>query len=74
VGRGGAGLLPHERLSDREFEIFLLLGAGRSVSAIANSLNLSVKTVSTHRTHILEKTGFEDNADIVQYVTSHGLQ
>jgi two-component system, NarL family, invasion response regulator UvrY len=71
VGRGGAALVPHERLSDREFEIFLLLGSGKSVSAIANSLNLSVKTVSTHRTHILEKTGFEDNADIVQYVTTH---
>lgn len=74
VARGGAGLLPHERLSDREFEVFRLLGAGKSVSAIAASLNLSVKTVSTHRTHILEKTGFENNSDIVQYVTVHNLK
>jgi DNA-binding CsgD family transcriptional regulator len=45
-----------------------------SVSEIARSLNLSVKTVSTHRTHILRKTGLETNADIVEYVTAHGLR
>lgn len=73
VARGGMDSLPHERLSDREFEVFRLLGAGKSVTAIANALNLSVKTVSTHRTHILEKTGFENNAEIVQYVTLHHL-
>jgi two-component system, NarL family, invasion response regulator UvrY len=73
VARGGAELSPHERLSDREFEVFQLLGAGESVTAIAHELNLSVKTVSTHRTRILEKTGLQNNAEIVQYVISHQL-
>jgi DNA-binding NarL/FixJ family response regulator len=74
LARGGAEVLPHERLSDREFEIFRLLGSGRSVSDIAHALNLSVKTVSTHRTRILEKTGFHNNAEIVQYVITHQLR
>jgi DNA-binding NarL/FixJ family response regulator len=73
VALGGAGLLPHEKLSDREFEVFRLLGAGKSVTDIARALNLSVKTISTHRSRILDKTGFQTNADIVQYVTSHQL-
>ncbi len=70
LARPRSALLPHERLSDREFEVFRMLGVGQSVSAIARTLNLSVKTISTHRTRILEKTGFHDNADIVRYVTS----
>jgi len=74
VARGTEEALPHERLSDREFEIFQLLGTGRSVTEIANVLNLSVKTVSTHRMRILEKTGLQGNAGIVEYVTSHRLR
>jgi two-component system invasion response regulator UvrY len=74
VAGDGAEALPHERLSDREFEIFRLLGSGKSVTAIAQALNLSVKTVSTHRTHILSKTGLTTNADIVDYVVSNGLR
>ena len=66
--------LPHERLSDREFEVFRMLGNGRSVTEIARALNLSVKTVSTHRVHILAKTGLETNAGIVDYVISNGLR
>lgn len=73
LARGGGQVLPHERLSDREFEIFLHLGAGRTVTDIAHVLNLSVKTISSHRTHILQKTGLRDNADIVQYVNAHQL-
>lgn len=72
--RGPAGALPHERLSDREFEIFRLLGSGKSVTEIARALNLSVKTVSTHRTRILSKTGLVTNAEIVDYVNSNGLR
>jgi DNA-binding NarL/FixJ family response regulator len=45
-----------------------------SVTAIAHDLNLSVKTVSTHRTRVLAKTGLRNNADIVEYVISHGLR
>ncbi|HKR66591.1 MAG TPA: response regulator transcription factor [Thermoanaerobaculia bacterium] len=70
----GPDRLPHERLSDRELEIFRHLGAGRTVTDIARSINLSVKTVSTHRTRILEKTGLRDNSEIVQYVNAHHLQ
>jgi two-component system invasion response regulator UvrY len=70
----GAEALPHDRLSDREFEVFRLLGSGKTVTAIAQELNLSVKTVSTHRTHILSKTGLTTNADIVDYVVSNGLR
>ena len=58
----------YERLSDREFEIFRLLGNGKSVTEIARALNLSVKTVSTRRMNILAKTGLETNAGIVDYV------
>jgi two-component system, NarL family, invasion response regulator UvrY len=71
-GRGRS--LPHERLSDREFEVFRLLGAGKSVTEIAHALNLTVKTVSTHRTHIVAKTGLATNAEIVDYVTLNGLR
>lgn len=71
--QGGAEGLAHERLSDREFEVFRLLGAGSSVSEIAAALNLSVKTVSTHRTRILEKTGMKTNAEIIAYVQAHEL-
>ena len=66
--------LPHERLSDRELEVFRLLGSGRSVSDIARGLNLSVKTVSTHRARIVEKTGLRNNAEITHYVVTHGLE
>ena len=66
--------LPHERLSDREFEIFRLLGNGKSVTEIARALNLSVKTVSSHRVRILAKSGFATNAEIVDYVVSNGLR
>jgi DNA-binding NarL/FixJ family response regulator len=66
--------MPHERLSDRESEIFRLLGSGRSVTDIVHALNLSVKTVSSHRTRILEKTGFQKNSNIIDYVISHHLR
>jgi two-component system, NarL family, invasion response regulator UvrY len=68
-----ATLPPHERLSDREFEVFRLIAEGKSATEIAESLHLSVKTVSTYRAHILEKTGFHSNADIVAYAVRSGL-
>lgn len=74
VAHLGGSSTPHERLSDRELEVFRLLGRGMSVTEIANALNLSVKTISTHRTKILEKTGLHSNADIVEYVAAHELQ
>lgn len=58
---------PHELLSPREFEVFRMLAHGKSITEIAASMNVSVKTASTYRTRILEKTGFHNNADIVAY-------
>jgi DNA-binding NarL/FixJ family response regulator len=74
VVQGDGQVLPHERLSDREFEILRLLGSGKTVTSIAHALNLSVKTVSTHRGRILNKMGLRDNAEIVEYVLSHLLR
>jgi DNA-binding NarL/FixJ family response regulator len=65
--------LPHKRLTDREHEVFLLLAAGHSVSAIAERLRLSVKTVSTHKTHIHDKLGLPSLAELVRYAVTHQL-
>lgn len=70
---GGGLKPPHERLSTREFEVFRLLATGNSPTEIASMLNLSVKTVSTYRMRILEKTGFQSNADIVGYAIRNKL-
>ena len=71
VLRGGER--PHERLSGREFEVFRLIALGRTGTEIADTLHLSVKTVSTYRTRILEKTGFRSNADIITYAIRNSL-
>ena len=64
---------PHQSLSDREFEVFLLLVEGRAVSEIAEGLHLSVKTVSTHKARILEKMRMESVAELVRYAMTHHL-
>lgn len=64
---------PHIRLSDREFEVLCLLGSGRTVSEIAGTLELSVKTVSTYRVRLLEKLSARSNAELVRYVVTNGL-
>lgn len=64
---------PHQLLSDREYEIFLMIAAGKTVSQIAEELSLSSKTVSTHRAHILQKTKLKNNADISLYAIRHKL-
>lgn len=63
----------HARLSEREFQIFCKLASGHAVSAIAAELCLSVKTVSTYRTRILEKMSFKANADLTSYALRNGL-
>jgi two-component system invasion response regulator UvrY len=63
----------HTRLSTREFQIFCKLAAGRGVSDIANELSLSVKTVSTYRSRILEKMSFKTNADVTSYALRNGI-
>jgi two-component system invasion response regulator UvrY len=63
----------HAALSEREFQIFCKLATGNAVSDIAKELFLSVKTVSTYRTRILEKMNFRSNADITAYALRNGL-
>jgi DNA-binding NarL/FixJ family response regulator len=63
----------HAKLSTREFQILRKLAAGVSVSAIGRELSLSVKTVSTYRSRILEKMGFKTNADLTSYALKNGL-
>lgn len=63
----------HARLSEREFQVFFKLAAGQSVSEIANELCLSVKTVSTYRTRILEKMNLQTNADLTSYALRNSL-
>lgn len=65
--------LPHESLSDRELQVFLLLGSGKTVTDIARELSLSVKTVSTYRTRILEKMRMSSNALLIRYAIQHKL-
>ncbi len=65
--------LPHERLSDREFVVLRMIASGKTVSAIAKELCLSVKTVSTYRTRILEKSGMANSAELTRYAIQHGL-
>jgi two-component system, NarL family, invasion response regulator UvrY len=64
---------PHETLSDREFEVFGLIAAGKTVSEIANMLNLSAGTISTYRTRILEKMNLKTNAELVHYALLNKL-
>lgn len=64
---------PHELLSTREFEVFKLIASGKTVGEIATLLHRSVKTISTHRTHILEKMRLHNNAEIMQYALEHRL-
>jgi two-component system invasion response regulator UvrY len=64
---GEAQGTPHERLSDREFEVFKMLASGRTVTQVAHELTLSVKTVSTHRTRILKKMEMKTNAELTHY-------
>ena len=63
----------HQLLSDREFQVFCMLVQGKGLTEIAVALSLSVKTISTHKTHILQKMGLANNAELVRYAIAHGL-
>lgn len=65
--------LPHQTLSDREYQIFLLLASAQTVSEIAETLSLSVKTVSTYRSRILEKMHLSNNAELMRYAVDKQL-
>ncbi|HEX7748936.1 MAG TPA: response regulator transcription factor [Bordetella sp.] len=68
-----ADVLPHQRLSDREFDVFRRLAAGKTLSEIAQALSVSVKTVSTYKSRILEKMQMPHEAALVRYAMRHGL-
>ena len=69
----GSVALPHESLSDREFEVFRLLVAGQSVTDIAAQIKLSAKTVSTHKANLTRKLGLQNQSDLIRYAIKHGL-
>lgn len=70
---GEAVAAPHDRLSDREFEVLRGLASGKSVSEIADTMHLSVKTVSTYRARLLQKLGMTTNAEVTRYAIENGL-
>ncbi|MFT4191261.1 MAG: response regulator transcription factor [Comamonas sp.] len=63
----------HEQLSEREFQVFLRLAQGDTVGQIADALSLSVKTVSTYRTRLMEKLALQSNSDLTYYALKNGL-
>ncbi len=64
---------PHEALSDREYQVLRMVGSGQTVSDIARDLGLSVKTVSTYRSRVLEKLGMRSNAELMRYAIENSL-
>jgi DNA-binding NarL/FixJ family response regulator len=64
---------PHEQLSEREFQVFLKLAKGETAGDIAKTLSLSVKTISTYRTRLMEKMNLSSNSDLTYYALKHKL-
>lgn len=63
----------YELLSDREFEVLKMIGCGHSLTDISKTLKLSIKTISTYRSRIIDKLAFESNSDIIRYCVKHDL-
>ncbi|WP_427911347.1 response regulator [Ramlibacter sp. MMS24-I3-19] len=70
---GAVEQAPHHVLTDREFEVFRQLVAGGTVTEVAARLNVSVKTVSTHKANLLQKLGLQNQSELVRYAMRHGL-
>ena len=70
---GGGDKPPHEQLSERELQVFLRLAKGETIGHMAQSMSLSVKTVSTYRTRVMEKMGLASNSDLTYYALKNGL-
>ena len=70
---GDVNKLPHEQLSEREFQVFLRLAKGETIGHMADSMALSVKTVSTYRTRVMEKMHLSSNSDLTYYALKIGL-
>ena len=64
---------PHERITDREYQVLKLIAAGKTLTQIAETLNLGVATVSTYRARLLEKMGLRSTAELIRYGLEHGL-
>jgi DNA-binding NarL/FixJ family response regulator len=64
---------PHEILSDREFQVLQLLASGSSLNEIGEKLNISAKTISTHKMRLMQKLGVDNNAALMRYAIRHGL-
>lgn len=71
-GTAGEGL-PHTHLSNREYEVFRMIVSGKSITDIGAALNLSVKTISTHKARILQKMSVSSEAELVRYAVKHRL-
>jgi DNA-binding NarL/FixJ family response regulator len=69
----GSDRLPHETLSDREFEVMRLIALGKTLNEIAALLSLSDKTISTYRARVLEKIGLNSNAELIRYALQNQL-
>jgi len=73
LGEGSVDKLPHEQLSERELQVFLRLAKGETIGHMADSMSLSVKTVSTYRTRVMEKMKLASNSDLTYYALKNGL-
>jgi DNA-binding NarL/FixJ family response regulator len=63
----------HEQLSDREYQVLCMIGAGKTITDIAKELSLSVKTITSYRRRILDKMHFSNNAELMRYAIENGL-
>lgn len=70
---GASDVPPHTKLSDREYELLLFLGSGKSVREIAEELTLSINTVNSYRSRLLSKMGLHNNAEVIHYALRHNL-
>jgi len=70
---GDQNKLPHELLSERELQVFLRLAKGETIGHMADSMSLSIKTVSTYRTRVMEKLKLSSNSDLTYYALKNGL-
>lgn len=69
----GGNAAVHERLTDREFEVFRLIAVGLSVTEIAARLNLSAKTISTHKANLMQKMNLQNQSELIRYAIRHGV-
>jgi DNA-binding NarL/FixJ family response regulator len=63
----------HQMLSDREYQVMLMIASGKSITEIADALCLSVQSISTYHSRIFEKMGLKNNAELIHYVIEHKL-